>query len=91
MLNQRRPQYVKAKERTSHQIKKVDGAKKVLRDQMKQHAKHEENKKELETELIDIDKAWRVFEKKVEEESLLREKDVLLEDRQVNLNKPKNV
>ncbi|XP_061438398.1 structural maintenance of chromosomes protein 1B isoform X1 [Rhineura floridana] len=84
VLNQKRPQYIKAKERTSHQIKKVDTAKKVLRDHIKEQAKQEENKKELETELMDIDKAWRVFEKKVEEKTLHRERDVLLEENQLN-------
>lgn len=84
MLNQTKSQYIKAKERTSYQIKKVEMAKKILKDHMKQQGKQEESKKELEGELIDIDKAWRAFEKKVEEEMLQREKDVLLEESQVN-------
>ncbi|XP_060110292.1 structural maintenance of chromosomes protein 1B isoform X3 [Heteronotia binoei] len=84
MLNQKKSQYIKAKERTSHQIKKVDMAKKILKDHLKQQGKQEESKKELEGELIDIDKAWRTFEKKVEEEALQQEKDVLLEESQLN-------
>ncbi|XP_033004160.1 structural maintenance of chromosomes protein 1B isoform X1 [Lacerta agilis] len=83
LLNQKRPQYIKAKERTSYQIKKVDTAKKDLRDHMKEQAKIEENKKELETELKDIDKAWKAYEKKVEEEALHQGRDVLLEESQV--------
>ncbi|XP_060110291.1 structural maintenance of chromosomes protein 1B isoform X2 [Heteronotia binoei] len=85
MLNQKKSQYIKAKERTSHQIKKVDMAKKILKDHLKQQGKQEESKKELEGELIDIDKAWRTFEKKVEEEALQQEKDVLLEESQGNI------
>ncbi|XP_062990427.1 structural maintenance of chromosomes protein 1B [Elgaria multicarinata webbii] len=84
LLNQKRPQYIKAKERTSHQIKKVEMAKKLLWDHTKEQAKREENKKELETELSDIDKAWRAFEKKVEAETLHQERDVFLEENQIN-------
>ncbi|XP_077166795.1 structural maintenance of chromosomes protein 1B isoform X2 [Paroedura picta] len=84
LLNQKKSQYIKAKERTSHQIKKVDTAKKVLKDHMIQQSKQEESKKELEGELMDIDKAWRAFEKKVEEEMLHQEKDVMLEESQLN-------
>uniref|UniRef100_A0A8D0HNM1 Structural maintenance of chromosomes 1B n=1 Tax=Sphenodon punctatus TaxID=8508 RepID=A0A8D0HNM1_SPHPU len=83
-LNQKRPQYIKAKEQTSHQIKKVDMAKKALRDKEKHYAKREQNIRELETELTDIERAWRAFEKKVEEEMLLRKTDVLLEESQLN-------
>ncbi|XP_053110843.1 structural maintenance of chromosomes protein 1B isoform X2 [Hemicordylus capensis] len=84
LLNQKRPQYIKAKERTSHQIKKVDMSKKILRNNIKQQAKQEECKEELERELTDIDKAWKAFEKKVEEEILHRRRDVLLEEGQIN-------
>uniref|UniRef100_A0A670HQM2 Structural maintenance of chromosomes protein n=1 Tax=Podarcis muralis TaxID=64176 RepID=A0A670HQM2_PODMU len=92
LLNQKRPQYIKAKERTSYQIKKVDTAKKNLRDHMKEQAKIEENKKELETELMDIDKAWKAYEKKVEEEALHQGRDVLLEERSGKFqNKQKNI
>ncbi|XP_015260928.1 PREDICTED: structural maintenance of chromosomes protein 1B [Gekko japonicus] len=84
LLNQKKSRYIKAKERTSHQIKKVDMAKKVLKDHMKQQGKQEESKKELEGELIDIDKAWRAFEKKVEEETFQRETDVLLGESQLS-------
>ncbi|KAH0616385.1 hypothetical protein JD844_027437, partial [Phrynosoma platyrhinos] len=83
MLNQKRPQYIKAKERTTHQIKKVDMAKKVLRDHMKEQAKREENKNELQAELNDIDKARRMFEQKVAEEGLRGVRDVLLEENQL--------
>ncbi|XP_066488241.1 structural maintenance of chromosomes protein 1B [Tiliqua scincoides] len=84
LLNQKRPLYIKAKEKTSYQIKKVDQCKKVLRDYMKQQVKQENNIKELEAELTDIDKTWRAFEKKIEEETLHRESAVLLEESQIN-------
>ncbi|ETE63401.1 Structural maintenance of chromosomes protein 1B, partial [Ophiophagus hannah] len=84
MLNQKRPQYIKAKEKTSYQIKKVDMAKNKLRDHMKKQAKQEEGKRELELELTEIDKAWRAFKKRVEEEAQHREREVFLEESQIN-------
>ncbi|XP_057282882.1 structural maintenance of chromosomes protein 1B isoform X1 [Pezoporus wallicus] len=66
-LIQQRPLYIKAKENTSYQIKKVEMSKKLLRDKEKSCDKEKQNIKELETELNDIEKAWRTFEKKAEE------------------------
>ncbi|XP_039344767.1 structural maintenance of chromosomes protein 1B isoform X2 [Mauremys reevesii] len=83
-LNQKRPQYIKAKENTSHQIKKVDMAKKSLKDNEKHLAKQEQNIKELDTELTDVERSWRAFEKKVEEEMLRRRADVELEASQLD-------
>ncbi|XP_027598433.1 structural maintenance of chromosomes protein 1B [Pipra filicauda] len=67
-LIQQRPLYIKAKENTSYQIKKVEMSKKSLRDKEKQCDKEKQNIKELEIELSDIEKAWRAFEEKAEEE-----------------------
>lgn len=61
-----------------------------LRDHMKEQAKQEEGKRELELELIEIDKAWRGFEKRVEEEAQYREREVFLEESQVNFKANKN-
>ncbi|XP_065426153.1 structural maintenance of chromosomes protein 1B isoform X6 [Chrysemys picta bellii] len=83
-LNQKRPQYIKAKENTSHQIKKVDLAKKSLKDNEKHLAKQEQNIKELDTELTDVERSWRAYEKKVEEEMLQRRADVELEASQLD-------
>ncbi|XP_052645800.1 structural maintenance of chromosomes protein 1B [Harpia harpyja] len=71
-LIQQKPLYIKAKENTSHQIKKVEMSKKSLRDKEKSCDKEKQNVKELEIELNDIEKAWRAFEKKAEEEILQR-------------------
>ncbi|XP_074968670.1 structural maintenance of chromosomes protein 1B [Phalacrocorax aristotelis] len=71
-LIQQRPLYIKAKENTSYQIKKVEVSKKSLRDKEKSWDKEKQNIKELEIELNDIEKAWRAFEKKTEEERLQR-------------------
>ncbi|NWJ03716.1 SMC1B protein, partial [Crypturellus undulatus] len=82
-LIQQRPLYIKAKENTSYQIKKVEMSKKSLRDKEKYCDKEKQNIKELEVELSDIEKAWRAFEKKTEEEMLLRAADVELEESQL--------
>uniref|UniRef100_A0A8C9MI29 Structural maintenance of chromosomes 1B n=1 Tax=Serinus canaria TaxID=9135 RepID=A0A8C9MI29_SERCA len=71
-LIQQRPLYIKAKENTSYQIKKVEMSKKSLRDKEKACDKEKQNIKELEMELSDIEKAWRAFEEKTEEERMQR-------------------
>ncbi|XP_041254547.1 structural maintenance of chromosomes protein 1B [Onychostruthus taczanowskii] len=71
-LIQQRPLYIKAKENTSYQIKKVEMSKKSLRDKEKACDKEKQNIKELEMELNDIEKAWRAFEEKIGEERIQR-------------------
>ncbi|XP_025945965.1 structural maintenance of chromosomes protein 1B isoform X2 [Apteryx rowi] len=82
-LIQQKPLYIKAKENTSYQIKKVEMSKKSLRDKEKYCDKEKQNIKELEIELSNIEKAWRAFEKKTEEEMLLRAAAVELEESQL--------
>ncbi|KFQ41592.1 Structural maintenance of chromosomes protein 1B, partial [Nestor notabilis] len=81
-LIQQRPLYIKAKENTSYQIKKVEMSKKLLRDKEKSCDKEKQNIKELEIELNDIEKAWRVFEKEAEE-ILQRAADIELQESQL--------
>lgn len=83
-LIQQRPLYIKAKENTSYQIKKVEMSKKSLRDKEKSCDKEKQNIKELEIELNDIEKAWRAFEEKAEEERVQRAADIELGESQVN-------
>ncbi|NXF47450.1 SMC1B protein, partial [Oceanites oceanicus] len=82
-LIQQRALYIKAKENTSYQIKKVEMSKKSLRDKEKSCDKEKQNIKELERELDDIEKAWRAFEKKAEEEILQKAAVIELGDRQL--------
>ncbi|NXF82735.1 SMC1B protein, partial [Sclerurus mexicanus] len=82
-LIQQRPLYIKAKENTSYQIKKVEMSKKSLRDKEKHCDKEKQNIKELETELSDIEKAWRAFEEKAEEEIMQRAAHVELGESQL--------
>ncbi|NWS98734.1 SMC1B protein, partial [Mionectes macconnelli] len=82
-LVQQRPLYIKAKENTSHQIKKVEMSKKSLRDKEKSCDKEKQNIKELEIELSDIEKAWRAFEEQAEEEIMQRAARVELGENQL--------
>ncbi|KAB1269853.1 Structural maintenance of chromosomes protein 1B [Camelus dromedarius] len=84
LLNQKRPQYIKAKENTSHHLKKLDVAKKSIKDSEKQCSKQEDDIKALETELIDLDVAWRSFEKQIEEEAVHKGRDIELEASQLD-------
>ncbi|XP_030334965.1 structural maintenance of chromosomes protein 1B isoform X2 [Strigops habroptila] len=81
-LIQQKPLYIKAKENTSYQIKKVEMSKKLLRDKEKSCDKEKQNIKELEIELDDIEKAWRGFERKAEE-ILQRAADIELGESQL--------
>ncbi|NXE68839.1 SMC1B protein, partial [Calcarius ornatus] len=82
-LIQQRPLYIKAKENTSYQIKKVEMSKKSLRDKEKACDKEKQNIKELEMELRDIEKAWRAFEEKTEEERMQRAAEIELGESQL--------
>uniref|UniRef100_A0A8C0U9X2 Structural maintenance of chromosomes 1B n=1 Tax=Cyanistes caeruleus TaxID=156563 RepID=A0A8C0U9X2_CYACU len=82
-LIQQRPLYIKAKENTSYQIKKVEMSKKSLRDKEKFCNKEKQNIEELERELNDIEKAWRAFEEKTKEERMQRAADIELGESQL--------
>ncbi|XP_008053360.1 structural maintenance of chromosomes protein 1B isoform X1 [Carlito syrichta] len=84
LLNQKRPQYIKAKENTSHHLKKLDAAKKSIKDNEKQCSKQEDDIRALETELVDLDSAWKSFEKQIEEEILHKGRDIELEASQLD-------
>ncbi|XP_053438262.1 structural maintenance of chromosomes protein 1B isoform X1 [Nycticebus coucang] len=84
LLNQKRPQYIKAKENTAHHLKKLDAAKKSIKDSEKQCSKQEDDIRALETELVDLDGAWKSFEKQIEEEILHKGRDIELEASQLD-------
>ncbi|CAH2278312.1 structural maintenance of chromosomes 1B [Pelobates cultripes] len=81
-LNQSRPQYIKAKENTSHHLKKVETTKKSLKNNEKHCLKLEQEMNELEAEVADVQKAWREFEKKEEDQAKI-EGDVELVESQL--------
>ncbi|XP_062941053.1 structural maintenance of chromosomes protein 1B-like [Cynocephalus volans] len=84
LLIQKRPQYIKAKENTSHHLKKLDIAKKSIKDSEKQCSEEEDDIRALETELVDLDRAWRSFEKQIEEEIIHKVRDIELEASRVD-------
>ncbi|NXF85328.1 SMC1B protein, partial [Eubucco bourcierii] len=65
-LIQLRPVYIKAKENTSYQIKKVEMSKKSLSEKERSCDKEKQNIRELEIELNDVENTWRAFERKAE-------------------------
>ncbi|XP_068959739.1 structural maintenance of chromosomes protein 1B [Petaurus breviceps papuanus] len=84
VLNQKRPQYIKAKENTSYHFRKLEMAKKSIRVSEKQCAKQEDDIRALEKELRDLDRTWKAFEKQVEEEGMRRGRDIELEASQLD-------
>ncbi|XP_005379547.1 PREDICTED: structural maintenance of chromosomes protein 1B [Chinchilla lanigera] len=84
LLNQKRPQYIKAKENTSHYLKKLDVSKKSIKDYEKQCSKQEDDIRALQTELVDLDSAWKSFEKQIEEEISLKGRGIELEASQLD-------
>ncbi|XP_043824281.1 structural maintenance of chromosomes protein 1B [Dromiciops gliroides] len=84
VLNQKRPQYIKAKENTSHHLRKLETAKKSIRVSEKQCAKQEDDIQALDRELQDLDRTWKSFEKRIEEERLQRGRDIELEASQLD-------
>uniref|UniRef100_UPI00398F1733 structural maintenance of chromosomes protein 1A isoform X2 n=1 Tax=Pristiophorus japonicus TaxID=55135 RepID=UPI00398F1733 len=82
-LNQKRPQYIKAKENTSHKIKKLESAKKSMQNAQKQYQKRKADMDELEQEMLSVEKARQEFEERMEEESQSQGRDLQLEENQV--------
>ncbi|XP_077122745.1 structural maintenance of chromosomes protein 1B isoform X2 [Ranitomeya variabilis] len=83
LLNNLRPQYIKAKENTAHQLKKSESTKSVKKNNEKRCHKLEQEITELVTEIGAIKEARREFERKVEEDHSRRQVDVELEQSQL--------
>lgn len=64
----------------------MDLSKKLITDNEKQCSKQEDDIQTLEAELVDLDRAWRSFEKQLEEKVLHKGRDVELENTQVKKN-----
>lgn len=84
-LNQKRPQYIKAKENTAHKLKKLEAARKSVQNAQKQYMKHKADIDELELELGGVEKARQEFEERIEEESQSQGRDLQLEESQVKV------
>ncbi|MCI4380324.1 hypothetical protein PGIGA_G00238670 [Pangasianodon gigas] len=82
-LSRQRPQYIRAKVNTSHHQRKAEETRTSLLKSQKQQAKKEQELQELETELAELEKAWRVYEREIEEQAAQRGEDVQLEEAQL--------
>lgn len=82
-LNQKRPQYIKAKENTAHKIKKLEAARKSLQNAQKCYKKRKADMDELEREQRAVETARQEFEERMEEEAQSQGQDLQLEENQV--------
>ncbi|XP_022082517.1 structural maintenance of chromosomes protein 1A-like [Acanthaster planci] len=83
-LNKKKPLFIKAKEKTSHMIKKLETAKKSLKSAKKANESHMGEIKELEAELEAVEAKRLEYEERIEEESQSQGRDLELEEEQVN-------
>ncbi|XP_072256376.1 structural maintenance of chromosomes protein 1B [Pyxicephalus adspersus] len=83
-LNQLRTQFIKAKENSAHQLKKVEISKSSLKKSETRCVKLQEDIKELEKEIDEVQQAWRIFDRKLEEDRVRRQTDVELEQSQLD-------
>ncbi|XP_051517192.1 structural maintenance of chromosomes 1A, like [Myxocyprinus asiaticus] len=82
-LNQKRPLYIKAKENTSHKIKKLEAARKSLQNAQKCYKKRKADMDELDREQGAVEMARHEFEERMEEEAQSQGQDLQLEENQV--------
>lgn len=85
-LNQKRPQYIKAKENTAHKIKKLEAAKKSHQNAQKMYKKRKADMDELDKEMRAVELAKQEFEERMEEEAQSQGQDLTLEENQVRLD-----
>ncbi|XP_072519346.1 structural maintenance of chromosomes protein 1B [Salminus brasiliensis] len=83
LLSQQRPQYIKARVNTAHHQRKAEEVRTALQKSQKQQAKKEQEQQELEMELVELEKAWRAYEREMEEQGAQRGAGVQLEDAQL--------
>lgn len=79
-MSKKHPLFIKAKEKVSHTVKKMEGALKTLDQARKADEAHQADIRKLETELAGIEKTRQVFEQEIAGESIRRGSDVHLEE-----------
>uniref|UniRef100_T1IVB8 Structural maintenance of chromosomes protein n=1 Tax=Strigamia maritima TaxID=126957 RepID=T1IVB8_STRMM len=82
-VSNKRPMYIKTKEKTTHIQKKLESAKKSLKAAKKADELHMQEIKELEKELAEVEARRNEFEEAVAGESQSQGTDLQLEDSQV--------
>lgn len=85
VLSQHRSQYVKAKVNSSHHRKKVEEHQQALRMGQKLLAMTESELDEERQEMAQLERAWRRYEKEVQEKSVTGGRDIELDRHQVRL------
>uniref|UniRef100_A0AAR2LBG2 SMC hinge domain-containing protein n=1 Tax=Pygocentrus nattereri TaxID=42514 RepID=A0AAR2LBG2_PYGNA len=75
--------YIKAKVNTAHHQRKAEEARASLQKSQKQQAKKEQDLQELERELAELEKAWRTYEREMEEQGAQRGAGVQLDEAQL--------
>lgn len=83
ILNQQRPQYIKAKVNTSHHEQKVQEAHRSLQKNQNLQAKKGQELEELKRELTELERAWKTSERQMEEEEARRGAGVQLQESQL--------
>lgn len=83
-MNQKRPQYIKAKENTAHKIKKLEVARKSLQNAQKMYKKRKADIEELDCEQGAVEMARQEFDERMEEEAQSQGQDLTLEENQVS-------
>merc|ERR1719402_580726 len=86
-ISKKKPAFIKAKEKSSHMVKKVDNAKKSLKQAQKAEEAHKADIQELETELRSVERRKAEYEDQVREESQSSGtgSTVILEDEQIEI------
>ncbi|XP_071375604.1 structural maintenance of chromosomes protein 1B [Centroberyx affinis] len=83
ILSLRRPQYIKVKVNTSHHMKKAEEVRAALQKGRKLRAMKEEELAESRREIAELERAWRSYERQVQEEGASRGGDIQLEEEQL--------
>jgi len=84
-IQKKRPAFIKAKEKTAHMQKKVDAAKKSLKQAEKAEKAHKQDVQELESELRTAERKKKDFEDDVKKEGLKEGKTINLDDNNINV------
>ncbi|XP_048863361.1 structural maintenance of chromosomes protein 1B isoform X4 [Brienomyrus brachyistius] len=79
----RRSQYLKAKEQTAHQVRKLGSAHSSLQGALQQQRRKEQELEELRAELVQLDRSWRQFEEEAQTEGAPRGVTVELAEAQL--------
>lgn len=82
-ISKKRPLCIKAKEKTAHMAKKLEAAKKSLKSARTAHDAHQEEIRQLEQELADVDAKRREYDEQAQGDSQSRGRDLHLESEQL--------